>query len=81
MKQNLPIALVKTVLRLTVTQVFLLIIFMTGAFAQEVKDDSKTSQTIVRGTVTFSQGEALSGVSINLKGTKIGTTSVIKLKY
>jgi TonB-linked SusC/RagA family outer membrane protein len=65
MRKKPAIAFVK-IMRLAVMLAFLLIIFTTATFAQA---------KAVKGTVTTSQGEPLSGVSVTVKGTTIGTTT------
>src|ERR1700704_1177415 len=70
MGKKTTIALARTVIKLTVIQVLMLIIFTSNIFAQDVSKN----QT-VKGTVTSPLGEPLSGVSISLKGTTIGTTT------
>src|SRR6266550_4390797 len=70
MEKKPTIVFAKTTMRVTVILAVLLIIFTSGTFAQ-----------VVRGRVTSSQGEGISGVTINLKGTTIGTTTDSAGKY
>ena len=85
MENKSPITLIKLVLTTTLRQAFLFIVFANNIFAKDAKElkgwSFKIPQATVQGVVTSSQGEALSGVSINLKGTTVGTSTDSEGKF
>jgi TonB-linked SusC/RagA family outer membrane protein len=67
--------LTKTVIRVTILQIFLLLLFNCNVFANGI------SSIIVRGVVTSEKNEPVSGATVLLKGTKNGVTTDAQGKY